>query len=372
MIPAREIGVAGAGLAASAAGWNLVGYPALLSLLARRAGPSRGGGGTSAAPPFSVSVLLAAYNEADRIEERVRDLLSQDRVTEVLAASDGSTDGTDGILRDLAASLSRVRFFPRPRSGKVAALRALAREAKGDVFVVTDANTHFAPGAVAALVACLGESGVGAACGDLRLAPRTAAGEGEAAYWSYETAIKRNASRAGLLLMGAGAIYAVRRADWEVIENTLPIPDDFADDSYVPLYLAIRGRRNRFVPEAVAHEDATGDFVSEFRRRVRMVEQDARLASRLPLGENPRVALAFVSQKVLRWLLFPLGLATCGGLLLAGLPHPILAGAAVLILEPMFLGTRRGFYLVFATAAASLGFVHGIRGRSRAVWSPSR
>src|SRR5262252_9088191 len=54
----------------------------------------------------SVSVLVAAYNEADCIGHRIENLLAQDypaEKLEILIGSDASTDETDAIVQRYAA-----------------------------------------------------------------------------------------------------------------------------------------------------------------------------------------------------------------------------------------------------------------------------
>src|SRR5207249_9253151 len=76
--------------------YTYLGYPALLWAWATlRPWPIRPQGTASAEP--LVSVLVVAHNEADRIEERLRNLLSLDYPQarlEIVLASDGSTDDT--------------------------------------------------------------------------------------------------------------------------------------------------------------------------------------------------------------------------------------------------------------------------------------
>src|SRR5437763_1025610 len=66
--------------------------------------------------PF-VSVLVAAYNEAAVIAEKVRNTLALDYPAdklEVVVASDGSRDATAALAREAAAGDPRVRVFDYP------------------------------------------------------------------------------------------------------------------------------------------------------------------------------------------------------------------------------------------------------------------
>ena len=89
-----------------------VGYPAFAWWLSRAIG--RGTSKRDTHTP-SVTVLIAAYNEARDIERTVRNKLEQDYPPDkldVLVVSDASTDGTDEIVERLGrrvASPDEVR-----------------------------------------------------------------------------------------------------------------------------------------------------------------------------------------------------------------------------------------------------------------------
>src|ERR1700760_4690885 len=113
-----------------------------------------------------VSVLIAAYNEASCIGERIENLLAQDYPAdhlEILVGSDASTDDTDAIVQKYAAR--GVRLSRGERSGKAGVLNRLVGLARGEVLVMTDANTHFEKDAVLRLVQPLRHQEVGLVCG---------------------------------------------------------------------------------------------------------------------------------------------------------------------------------------------------------------
>jgi cellulose synthase/poly-beta-1,6-N-acetylglucosamine synthase-like glycosyltransferase len=117
-----------------------LGYPALLWALAR----SRGDGPASTGdePLPRVSLIIAAHDEEDVIERKVRDALALDYPRgrlEVIVASDGSTDRTVELAR--AAGADQV--LDLPRGGKVAALNAAVEKASGEVLAFSDANSFW-------------------------------------------------------------------------------------------------------------------------------------------------------------------------------------------------------------------------------------
>ena len=94
-----------------------------------------------------ISVLVPARNEERHIEQCLESLCGQDYADyEVLVLDDNSTDGTYEIISRFAETHPRVRAFrgePLPEDwyGKPFALQQLARHAKGDALLFTDADT---------------------------------------------------------------------------------------------------------------------------------------------------------------------------------------------------------------------------------------
>ncbi|MEX0658175.1 MAG: glycosyltransferase family 2 protein [Egibacteraceae bacterium] len=109
----------------------------------------------------AVSVLVPARNEADRIRPCVRSLLASTGIdVELLVLDDGSTDGTAGAVREVAAGDPRVRVLagaPLPAGwlGKPHACAQLAAAARGQTLVFVDADVRVAPGGLAATVGLL-------------------------------------------------------------------------------------------------------------------------------------------------------------------------------------------------------------------------
>ena len=102
-----------------------------------------------------VSVLIPARNEEKNIERCLDSLRNQlYKNYEILVLNDNSTDKTLEILNRIAAADSRVRVFdgkPLPDDwyGKPYAMHQLAQEAKGEIFIFTDADTIHLPTSIA-------------------------------------------------------------------------------------------------------------------------------------------------------------------------------------------------------------------------------
>lgn len=86
---------------------------------------------------MSVSAIVPAYNEAERISAVLAPLGEARSVDEILVVDDGSTDGT----AEVAARFPRVRVIRLERNrGKAAALDRGVQEAKHDVLLFLDAD----------------------------------------------------------------------------------------------------------------------------------------------------------------------------------------------------------------------------------------
>lgn len=265
--------------------WVYVGYPLLLAALARagvklgvaaRAGrgaaagadDARGGLASVEVPVPSVAVLVAAYDEERAIERKVRTLLAsaypRDRLR-VVVASDGSSDGTDAVVRAIADP--RVTLLELPRGGKTRALNAAAAAAgEVDVLVMTDATTVLAPDAIAALAAAFADPSVGCVAAELVYVDGSGSevARGTGAYWRYETAIKRLEGEVCSLIGCSGALYAVRRAAHR------PIHPELDDDFTMPWEVYDQGYVTRLVRGAVSEESANSEPHADFRMRVRV------------------------------------------------------------------------------------------------------
>lgn len=319
---------------AAALAYAYAGYALIIWLASRRFGrrPDPPTCGESDLP--TVTLLVAAYNEEEVIGGWLDNAQAVDYPAErleVLVASDGSTDGTDAIVSDRGVRL--LDFGAR--RGKAAVVNSALRSARGEVVVLTDANTRVDPGAVRRLARWFRDPDVGAVCGRLVLVDADGGRNSDGVYWKYETFLKRCEARLGALLGANGAIYAVRRSWYE------PIPDGtIIDDFVIPLLLRLRhGGATVYDEEAVALEDSAPDVGAEFHRRARIGAggfQSLRLLWRYLDPRRGWVSFAFASHKVLRWLcpFFMIGLFAAG---LALWDHPfyracLLAQAAFYLL----------------------------------------
>ena len=273
-------------------------YPLWLLLLSRLRPQRQTPVGSGAWP--SVSLVVAAHDEAGCIEEKLRNSLALDYPPdrlEVLIGSDGSTDGTDDLIR--ACSDPRVRLSAAPRAGKTSVLNRCIPTARGELVLLSDANTRIEPGALKALVRHFEDPEVGAVCGRLQLYNPTRAEYEESAYWKYESWLKALEGAQGAVVGANGGLYAIRRE----LFTPLP-PSTIVDDFVIAVRLLDQGYRVLYEPEALAAEETTEDYGREFGRRARIAAGNFQSLGLVPGLLSPLrgfPAFAFWSHKVLRW-----------------------------------------------------------------------
>jgi glycosyltransferase involved in cell wall biosynthesis len=344
----------------------------------------------SAAIRPTVSMVIAAHNEAASIGAKLENVLSLDYPAdrlEVLIASDGSDDGTDEIVRRYADR--GVRLLPLPRRGKAPALNAAVSGARGEILVFSDANSLYAPDALSALVRPFADPLVGGVAGDQRYVADgrgDAITSGEQSYWNLDRMLKTAESRAGNVISATGAIYAVRGSLFR------PVPDGVTDDFFTSTGVIAQGYRLVFAPDAVAFEPVAGTAELEFGRKVRVITRGLRgvLLRRELLDPRSHgfYAVQLFSHKLLRrMMVFPLAVAGATSPLLwrHGRIYRVATvlqaalygfGAAGILLAGKPLGRRKPFVLpaffCFVNIAALRATWNVVRGRRIDRWEPKR
>jgi cellulose synthase/poly-beta-1,6-N-acetylglucosamine synthase-like glycosyltransferase len=255
--------------------YTYLGYPLAIGLLARlrrwRPTPAAG-----ALP--TVTICLPIYNGAGYLPAKIASLLAQDYPSEfdILVYCDGCSDDSEAVARSLAATPAaggRVRVIANPeRSGKPTGLNRLGPAATGELLLLNDVRQPLAPNALRALATALADPTVGCATGNLVLAGSAGSG----VYWRYENWIRRQESVFRGVVGMTGPIGMIRRADLRPLQEDLIL-----DDVWIPMRIALTGKRTVFVVEAEARDTAFGDE-REFQRKVRTLAGNYQLFARMP------------------------------------------------------------------------------------------
>ncbi len=351
-----------------------VGYGLLLGVLARLRRPAMPP--PTVAPP-SVSVIVAAYAEANVIGDRVANLRALDyppELLEVIVTCDGSPDDTAARARAAGADL----VLERPREGKIRAQDAAVAQARGELVAFSDANVAWDTLALRRLVEPFADPRVGYACGDVRFVNERGTNQ-EGLYWRYEMALRALESRVRSVTGGNGAIYATRRDSYLIVDPIM------GHDLSFPFNMVKRGWRAVYASEAHASEKMVPTIEGEFARKRRMMSHGWPIVVRggmlSPKGYDPLYALMIFSHRVLRYLspfLHVLALATSIALVGQGWVYvaAVVAQLAVLaaaLLAPVLparpLLVAR--YYVLTTASLAAGLWDWLAHGTAAGWEPA-
>lgn len=368
--------------------YSLAGYGLILLALSRlrsgRTPPARTG------PLPSVSFLVAAYNEAPVIAEKIRNTLSLETGgadVEVVIVSDGSDDGTAAIARGIGDP--RVTVLEPGRLGKANALAHGLKRCTGDIVVFSDANAMLTPGTLPAMLRHYADPEVGGVCGEITVKDRsggsaTGIGGAESLFWRYDQALKHAESHLGGAISAQGSVYSLRRS------LARPPAPGCTDDFVISVGAVAEGYRLVFEPGASTVETVTESVGSEMRRRIRSSERGWRSLMRNAGLMNPLrhgwYAWQLFSHKLMRrlnplfllvLLISNLALMDDGWLyLVTGLGQIAFYAAAVAGLalprlrriKPIALAA----FFTLAHVALSIGILRCMTGRTSTLWTPAR
>jgi cellulose synthase/poly-beta-1,6-N-acetylglucosamine synthase-like glycosyltransferase len=348
-------------------------YPVALWLIARVRGRPAPPPAAAGEPP-RVSLIVAAHDEAQVIERKLRNALAldypRDRL-EVIVASDGSTDRTVELARASGADL----VLDLPRAGKVAAQNAAVERATGELLAFSDANAFWDGGAMRRLVAPFADPRVGYVCGRLRLEADGSANQ-EGAYWRYEMAVRELESELGGVTAGNGAIYATRRDSYIVLDSAR------GHDLCFPFALTKRGWRALYAPDAIAEERMAPTIGGEFARKRRMMTRTWGVVLRdgmlSPRGYGPLYAFQMLSHRALRYaspFLHLIALGTNLALLGHGAVYTVTLAVQVAFVLAAALGSliplralRLANYYAMVEGSVLAGLWDRLRGGTALTW----
>jgi glycosyltransferase involved in cell wall biosynthesis len=292
----------GAGLWA----YTYAGYPVILAALPRRRVNALDPIPRTAAELPLVSITVPVYNEEASIAETIERILAVEYPRsrlQLLVVSDGSTDGTDDIVRSYASQGVELLRLDE-RRGKNAAENTARRLLRGDVIVNTDASVRVHPAAIRHLVAALDDPGVGVASArDVSVGGATAASNaGETSYVGYEMWVRDLETRAGGIVGASGCLYAIRAQ-----LHAFAVPEVLSRDFTAALVARREGYRAVSVRDALCIVPRGASLGREYERKVRtMTRGIATLIHNRDLLDpvrHGRFAWMLLSHKLCRWLL---------------------------------------------------------------------
>lgn len=336
----------------------------------------------------AVTLIIAAYNEADFIKNKISNSLSLDYPgykLDILIITDGSTDDT----YTLASQFQGIKILHQPeRMGKIAAIHRAMAFVKTDIVIFSDANTLLNPDSIKKIVWHYQFKNTGGVAGEKKIlisGNEKSAGSGEGLYWKYESFLKKLDARFYTVVGAAGELFSIRTDLYEYPGNNVLL-----DDFVISLKICKKGYRIAYEPGAYAMEAPSASMAEERKRKIRIsagaFQSIVILKDLLNPFKYPLLSFQYISHRVLRWTLCPVFLPAVLLinilLVIKGAPlvYTLLLAAQILFYVSSLLGwlfskmnTRVSvlnstYYFVFINISLYLGFIRFIRGNQTVLW----
>jgi len=214
-----------------------------------------------------VTIIITAYNEEEKIQQKLENTLSleypKDKL-QIIVASDGSTDRTNEITmcyQQKGVDLLKIV----ERKGKENAQKEAVKCARGEVIVFTDVATLLDTSGLKQIVSNFADPSVGCVSSEDRLLGKDGKPCGEGLYIRYEMWLRRLESKVNSLVGLSGSFFATRK---EVCQD---FSGELQSDFRTVLNSVKMGLRGVSDPQAIGYYRDVSEEEREFNRKVRTV-----------------------------------------------------------------------------------------------------
>ena len=168
---------------------------------------------------LNVTLLVSVYNEEGVIKEKIENALGldypEDRY-EIVVVSDGSTDNTNQIVSSFDDPRVVLKVFDR--AGKTSCLNRVVPDVRGEIVILTDANSMFPRQALKNIVRSFADERIGLVTGWTKYR-RGDTEETPGLYSRLEKITKQAESLVSSCVGADGAIFAIRKALFRRLEE---------------------------------------------------------------------------------------------------------------------------------------------------------
>ena len=249
-----------------------------------------------------VTIIIAAYNEENMIEEKIKNTLSINyprQKMQIIVTSDGSTDRTNEIAARYQ-NLGIELLINNERKGKENAQKMAVMKSKGEIIVFTDIGTRLDPLGVEQIVSNFKDSKIGCVSSEDRLIRNDGDHSGEGFYVQYEMWLRRLESKVNSVVGLSGSFFAARKT---VCKDFSPELDSDFSTLLNCLKMGLRGICD---PMAIGYYRDISNSQREFERKVRTVLRGITVFFKntefLNIFKYGLFSYQYFCHKLLRWL----------------------------------------------------------------------
>lgn len=305
----------------------------------------------------AISILIAAYNEAESIVQTIKsiDLQAYPGKLDVIVIDDGSVDGTADLVADLVGEYPWLTLMRMPKNGgKAKALNHALAHARSNLVITVDADSYLYHGALQSIVERYFEDpqNTRAVAGTVLVRNSRISWITKAQEWDYFhgiSAIKRVQSlfQGTLVAQGAFSLY-----DRETLRKVGGWPDCVGEDIVLTWAILKLGYRIGHSEEAYLFTNAPStlrQFVKQRQRWSRGMIEGFKKHPGLLL--KPQLSTFFVYWNLLFPVLdFTFTVCFIPGIILAMFGNYAIVGPMTLALLPMGFGMN---FLMFSVGNKS-------------------
>jgi cellulose synthase/poly-beta-1,6-N-acetylglucosamine synthase-like glycosyltransferase len=257
--------------------------------------------------PIPVTLIVAAYNESDVLEAKIKNSLALDYPgLNILFVTDGSNDGSNEIAQRYP---SITLLHHAARKGKFAAIKRAIQFVQTPIVIFSDANSMLNKNCIQKIASHYHDPKVGGVAGEKKILHYASTiGEAESLYWKYESFMKKQDADFNTVVGAAGELFSIRTALFNEFED-----DIILDDFIISMKICLQGYRIEYEPEAFAIETPSTSLNEEEKRKVRIsagaFQSVAYLKNALNFLKYPLLSFQYISRRLLRWMVCPLLLA---------------------------------------------------------------
>lgn len=248
--------------------WQFVGYPTLMAIIASK---NNSKSKDYSYQPF-VSILVPTYNEEKVIGDRIKNLNHLNYMKnnyEIIVIDSGSNDFTRDIVK---RRINENRGKPglkliteKKRNGKASAINYGKKHAKGNIILVTDANSIFSKNVLKEMVPYFKDPKIGAVggryCVNNNL--KNSITQSESFYWDLEIIMRLGESKIDSACLFHGEINAWRK---DIVNADI---EALSEDLDMCIQVRKKGYKIEYEPKAVVYEPSATNASDQIKQRKR-------------------------------------------------------------------------------------------------------